>query len=130
MPLFLLPFLSAAKSIFSSVMTFFSRPPGSWIGAALIVAWIVWYAHHHGYDAGRADCETAHTAAVSNEVIRQVKITGQVVERSSARTAQDRQTDESNRKAVAHVKAKVHVLPNSSAVVVPPDIADGLRQLR
>jgi hypothetical protein len=51
-PLFLIPLLSGFKSVFGAMLTFFSKPPGSYIGLALIALLSVWYYGHRQYGAG------------------------------------------------------------------------------
>lgn len=56
----LLMILSGAKTFFSAALSFFSKPPGSWIGLALIAGGIIWYAHHSGYNSGKSDSDAAY----------------------------------------------------------------------
>lgn len=55
----LLALLGGARSFLSSAFAFFSQPPGSWVGVALLACGIVWYAHHRGYNSGQSDAKAA-----------------------------------------------------------------------
>lgn len=52
MPLFLLPFIGWAKGFFGGIIAFCSKPPGSWIAAALAVFLALWWYGNHKFDAG------------------------------------------------------------------------------
>ena len=62
MPLFLLPLLSWGKS----ALSFFARPPGSYIGAAAILALSLWWFGQHYYNKGHLAAEVeAQNAAIA-----------------------------------------------------------------
>jgi len=52
MPPFLLPFITGAKSFIGGLIDFCSKPPGSWIAAALAVFLALWWYGNHKFDAG------------------------------------------------------------------------------
>ena len=52
MPLFLLPFIGGLKSFFGAIITFCSKPPGSWIAAALAVFLALWWYGNHQFNKG------------------------------------------------------------------------------
>lgn len=52
MPLFLLPFIGGLKSVFSAIITFCSKPPGSWIAAALALFLALWWYGNHQFNKG------------------------------------------------------------------------------
>ena len=54
MPLCLLPFITGAKSFIKGVIEFCSKPPGSWIAAALAVLMALWLYGNHQFNKGVA----------------------------------------------------------------------------
>ena len=62
MPLFLLPFIGGLKSFFGAIITFCSKPPGSWIAAALAVFLALWWYGNHQFNKG-----VAHQLAIEAE---------------------------------------------------------------
>lgn len=52
MPLFLLPFIGGLKSVFSAIVAFCSKPPGSWIAAALALFLALWWYGNHQFRKG------------------------------------------------------------------------------
>lgn len=52
MPLFLLPFIGGLKSIFGAIIAFCSKPPGSWIAAAVAVFLALWWYGNHQFHKG------------------------------------------------------------------------------
>ena len=52
MPLFLLPLIGGLKSFFGAVITFCSKPPGSWIAAALALFLALWWYGNHQFNKG------------------------------------------------------------------------------
>lgn len=68
MPLFLLPFISGAKAFFSAIITFCSKPPGSWIACAVGIALGLWWFGQHEFNKG-----VAHQLAIDAEAIAKLK---------------------------------------------------------
>jgi hypothetical protein len=66
-PLFLIPLLSGFKSFFGAALAFFSKPPGSYIGLALIALLSVWYYGHRQHSAG-------YQQRVAEEISEGIKI--------------------------------------------------------
>ena len=70
MTAFLLPLLSGAWSFLRGCFQFCAKPPGSYLAAAALTAFVIWFAHAQGVAKGRADAqaeqkqEEAHAAAV------------------------------------------------------------------
>lgn len=62
---FLLPVWSVVKSIFGAILTFCSKPPGSWIALGLAVVFAIWLFGHYRYNQGLADQATADKAAIA-----------------------------------------------------------------
>lgn len=54
MPLFLLPFISGARRLIGGLLAFCSKPPGSWIAAALAVFLALWWYGNHQFNKGVA----------------------------------------------------------------------------
>lgn len=59
---------------FTAVIEFCSKPPGSWIAAALGLVLGVWLVHHHGYRQGVDDTLRAEADAAANINAGQPKI--------------------------------------------------------
>lgn len=74
MPLFLLPFLAGAKSIFAAIITFCSKPPGSWIAAAVAAFLALWWFGQYEFSKGREAEKQAGIAAAVHINAGQVKI--------------------------------------------------------
>lgn len=110
-------------------VAFFARPPGSWIGAALIALALLWGARHAGYEAGRTACETAHKAAVAALVQREERASAAAVAASETRTAADTVKDKSNQETIRYVVKTVYAQPDAGAECIPAAVADRLREL-
>ena len=52
MPLFLLPFISGARRLIGGLLAFCSKPPGSWIAAALALFLALWWYGNHQFNKG------------------------------------------------------------------------------
>lgn len=125
MPLFLLPLLGWGKS----ALSFFIRPPGSWIACALAGVFGVWLYGHHKFNEGVLKCEAAHAEAAANEAARQVKAVNAVNDASNLRTDDAKKANADNKAKVIYIHDKAAALPNASDECIPADIADGLRAL-
>ena len=121
--------LAALKGFAGKAAEFFAKPPGSWIGAALIALTLLWGAHHAGYEAGRAACETTHKAAVAVETQRQERAVTAATAASEARTAADIAKDQSNREIIRYVVKTVYARPDAGTECIPAAAADRLREL-
>jgi len=109
--------------------SFFVRPPGNWIGAALIVLALLWGARHMGYEAGTASCEAAHKIAAEIEMQRQERAVTAAVAASEGRTAADAAKDQSNQETIRYVVKTVYAQPDAGAECIPAAVADRLRGL-
>jgi hypothetical protein len=74
MPLFLLSLFGWGKSALDAVLTFFSRPPGVYIGLALACAGGLWWFGQHEFNRGMAHQIALEQAAGQKLAGRQVKI--------------------------------------------------------
>lgn len=137
----LLPYLLSAwsfiKRVAQAMFDFFSKPPGIYIAAILLVMLAIWGSGELGYrrgdSQGRADCEAAHKAASAAEAARQIQVGAQVTAASETRTAQSQAQDSRNQEIVNDVKARAHDLPPPPAIcppAVPSALADRLRDLQ
>lgn len=68
MPLFLIPFLTGAKNFLKAVFEFCSKPPGSWLAAALGVFLALWWYGNHQFNKG-----VAHQIAVEAKAAADLK---------------------------------------------------------
>jgi hypothetical protein len=121
--------LSAAKSAASWAASFFSKPPGSYIGAAVLALILLWGVHHHGYGAGQTDCESAHAAKVEQAVRRRRQAAVAVVARSDVLTRQDAKTDRKAKEVIRYVAIQAKAQPDAGAECIPAALADRVRGL-
>jgi len=121
---------SAAQKWFLAVLDFCSKPPGSWIAAALATCLGLWWFGQHEYNRGHLACETEHAEAAAQEVLREVKVTDAVNTASNLRTNESKKTDTDNKAKVIYLHDKAAALPTASDECIPADIADGLRSLK
>lgn len=129
MPLFLLTALGWGKSAFGAVITFCSKPPGSWIAAAVALSLGLWWYGQHEFNRGEAKCEAAHAEAAANERARQAKVFVDADTRAVARSVISEQKDTDNQKRVANVKVEAAAMPGASDVCIDASIADELRSI-
>jgi hypothetical protein len=61
----LLPFLAGAWNVVRGLFSFCTKPPGSWLAAAALIATAVWFAHARGLAQGKADVEAAQKKALA-----------------------------------------------------------------
>lgn len=74
MPLFLIPILAGFRSALSAVLAFCSKPPGSWIAAALAFVIALWWYGQHEFNRGVAKCQADGAKAAANINAGQPKI--------------------------------------------------------
>jgi len=67
--------LSWLKSAFSGAVEFCSKPPGSWIAAALAVAAALWWYGQHEFNRGAASVTAKDVAALAHVQVAQREIT-------------------------------------------------------
>ena len=106
-----------------------TKSPGCWVVLSVAAALALWGVHHHGYVAGRAECEAAHQVAAARAVIAQERHNASAVAASEARTAADTRIAYRNKEIIRYVAVKAATLPGGSDVCVPADLADRLRGL-
>lgn len=121
--------LSAAKGAGLWAASFFSKPPGSYIGAALAVLAAIWIAHHAGYGDGRADCESAHAAKVAQAVQAQRQAAAAVVARSDVLTTQNAKTDQKAMEVIRYVTIQAQAKPDAEDECIPAALADRVRDI-
>lgn len=114
---------------FGAVLTFCSKPPGSWIAAALAALLGLWWYGHHQYAAGVSACEIKHAEAEANEIARLGQVYVDADKRSNVRTDVSEKKNTDNQKRVANVKTEAAAMPGASDVCIPADVADQLREI-
>jgi hypothetical protein len=125
----LLSALAAAQSFLGGLWAFLSKPPGSWLLAGTVALCALWYAHHRGYEDGKAACGAKHKAAVQAEIKRQDDLTEVVITRANQTAITDAALDAANKERVIYVKQAAAAEPSGSALCVPTSVADRLRGL-
>jgi hypothetical protein len=109
MPLFLLPLLGFGKS----ALSFFARPPGSWIACALAVVAGVWWYGHHQYGNGYLAAQEDAAGAARPIIVKQGEVTREVVTKYVTVRAQD------EAKTIIRIKeVPVHVTEKADAACV------------
>ena len=119
----------AAKAVALWAASFFSKPPGTYIGAALAVLAAIWIAHHTSYGDGRADCESAHAAKVAQAVQAQRKAAAAVVARSDVLTMQNAKTDQKALEVIRYVTIEAGAMPDANDECIPAALADRVRDI-
>lgn len=119
MPLFLIAAWRFVKPILTN----------PYVLAAIAIALALWYAHHRGYESGKAACEAAHAAAVQHETKRIQIGDNKAVATSNARTANDKKADANNGEKVRYVYIHAHEMPQAATPCIAPDVADSLRAI-
>ena len=111
MPLFLLPLLGWGKS----ALSFFARPPGSYIGAAAILALRLWWFGHHKYNEGYLAAQEEAAGAARPIIVKQGEITHDVVTKYVTVRAQD------EAKIITRIKeVPIHVTEKADAACTVP----------
>ncbi len=121
--------LLSIRSALGAAITFISKPPGSWIAAALGLVLCLWLIHHHGYKQGVSACETRHAEAAANELKRQKDVFIDADKRSTARTTESEKKNTENKTRIVYVKEKAAAMADHDATCIPADIADRLREI-
>ena len=121
--------LNAGRGAASWAASFFAAPPGSYIGAALLVLLALWGVHHHGYDSGRTACEQAHAARTEQAVLAEHAAGEGAVARSAVRAQHDSQTDNKAMEVIRYVASEAKSRPDSGDECVPAPLADRLRDI-
>lgn len=127
-----MPFTLILGAIWSGIRraaSFFSRPPGSYVGLALALGLALWWFGQHEFDRGRATCEATHVKYVTREVVRQRTVVRTVVEKSDEQLAKSAAREAANREKVRTIYVHDKALPDASAVCVDPVDADRLRSI-
>lgn len=122
--------LLMALSWGKSLLTFFSKPPGVYIGIAIAFVLSLWWFGQHEFNRGKAVCESAHAEASAQELARQKAVVVTVNKASDVRTGQAKQLNTDNQKVIVYVHDKAAALPTASDECVPADLADSLRGMR
>jgi hypothetical protein len=125
----ILAFVEAAKGILSAAVSFFSKPPGSYVGLVLAAIFALLIAHSTGYSAGQAASEAAHVAKVEQEAQRQRTVAAAVVARSEDRTNQNIAADQKAQEEVRHVKNEAQAQPAADTVCISASLADRVRDI-
>jgi hypothetical protein len=129
MSLFLAAVLNDAKNTAAWAISFFAKPPGSYIGAVALTLILLWGVHRHGYGAGRAACESAHATKVEQAVRAQVKAAAAVVARSDALASKNAEADRKAREIIRYVAIEAKAEPGAADECIPATLADRLRDL-
>lgn len=128
-----MPFLAIAWGLLqrgvSGLLTFCSKPPGSWIAAALGLVLGLWWFGQHEFNRGELKCETAHAEAAANEINRQIVAANEANKRSEVRTTVSEKKNTDNQKVIAHVKEQAAAMPGASDICIDAATADELRSV-
>lgn len=111
MPLFLLSFLSGAKSVVSALLTFFSKPPGSYLGLVIVAGIAVWWFGQHEFNKGAASVKVAEAKAAAPIIQKQAAIT-QKIEQAFVRE----KTNDQSATQIRLVAVQTHITPAVNAV--------------
>jgi len=115
MPLFLLPLLGWGKSLFDAALTFFSRPPGSYIGIAIAFALSLWWFGQHEFNKGHLAAVVEAQNAAKPIIAKQGEITREVVTKYVTVKAQD------EAKTIIRIKeVPIHVTEKADAACTLP----------
>lgn len=111
MPLFLLSLLGWGKS----ALTFFTRPPGSWIACGLAAVFGIWLYGHHEYNKGFLAAQEQAENAARPIIIKQGDISREVVTKYVAVKA------DTQAKIITRIKeVPVHVTEKADAACPVP----------
>ena len=121
--------LLSIRSALGAALTFISKPPGSWIAAALGLVLCLWLIHHHGYKQGVSACEARHAEAAANELKRQKDVFIDADKRSTDRTTESEKKNTENKTRIVYVKEKAAAMPGASDVCLDAATADGVRSI-
>jgi hypothetical protein len=122
-------FIAAAGRLLSAAAAFFSKPPGAYLGAALLAIGIVSGAHLLGYRAGRSDCEAAQVRAAAEAANFRQRLNAAVSARADERAAHNDEAGNRNRERVRYVTVHARTLSDGDAVCIPAVLADRMRVL-
>ena len=115
MPLFLLPLLAGARSFVSNLLTFFSKPPGLYIGIAICAALGVWWYGHHQFNEGYLAAQEEAAGAARPIIVKQGEITHDVVTKYVTVKA------DTEAKTIIRIKeVPIHVTEKADAACVVP----------
>lgn len=129
MPLLLLLWGGAQRAFFS-IIEFCSKPPGSWIAAALGLVLGAWLVHHHGYKQGISACEVEHAEAAAQERARQQTVFIDTDKRSVDRTTKSETANTQNKVIVRVIHDKAAAMPEANDVCIDAVLADSVRALK
>ncbi len=129
MSLLLAAVLNAARNTASWAISFFAKPPGSYIGAAALALILLWGVHRHGYSAGRAACESAQATKVEQAVRAQRQATAAVVARSAVLASKNAEADRKAREVIRDVAIEAKAEADAAGECIPVALADRLRDL-
>jgi hypothetical protein len=121
--------VTAAGRLFSAAWSFFVKPPGLYLGAALLGAGLLLFSYQAGRSSGKAACLQTQAAA---QTARNAKIATQsaaVAVRAVLRGAANAAIDAQTRETVRYVKQQAAALPDGAIVCIPSAVADRLRGL-
>ena len=79
LPIWLVAFGLKAKGVFNSIVTFCSKPPGSWIAAALGVFLALWLYGNHQFNKGAAHQRQVYADQEASRKPKQAKINERIV---------------------------------------------------
>jgi len=74
-----MPFQAIAWTFAKSAFGFLSKPPGVYIGFALVTALAIWLYGRHEYNLGKADCKAQIVTKIQKQIEYQDRVTTQVV---------------------------------------------------
>lgn len=129
MPILLMA-LGWGRSALGAIFAFCSKPPGSWIAAAVAFALGIWWYGQHEFNKGKEACEKAHANAAANEIIRVKTVYIDADARSAQRTDKSETVNAKNRTIVRVIHDQAAAMPDHDATCIPADIADRLREIK
>lgn len=121
--------LLGLRNAFSAIISFCSKPPGSWIAAACAACLGLWWFGHLKYAAGVAAATAAAAATQAKLKAKQDNAVKDAEAAALVRAIESAKLNSEARETVANVKEMSRNMPDSGGVAIAPDIADRLRSL-
>lgn len=129
-----MPFLAIAWSFLqrgvSGLLTFCSKPPGSWIAAALGLVLGLWWFGHLRYAAGFAAAAALAAARSAQIKAKQNAAISGANDRAAVRAVESNKQNAETQEAVVHVKESAAAMPDAGGVAITSDVADRLRDIK
>lgn len=111
------------------MLQFCSKPPGSWIAAAIAFLLGFWWWSQHEVNVGKGICNAQHAEAATNEIARLGKVYVDADTRSTVRTDKSETVNSQNKVIVRVIHDQAAAMPDRDAVCIAGPIADRLRDI-